>query len=87
MPCLGTKPQHCALAGSSVTLQGCVLTMPVLLCASVCVLRAQLLCDMGMVAASVASLTPPAPDYLSVSLDGKVLGYLPACVADKVVRR
>ena len=47
----------------------------------------QLLTDMGMVACSVASLTPPAPDYLSVTLDGKVVGYLPTCVADKVVRR
>lgn len=50
-------------------------------------MRLQLLTDMGMVACSVASLTPPAPDYLSVTLDGKVVGYLPSCVADKVVRR
>jgi hypothetical protein len=42
---------------------------------------------MGMVACSVASLTPPAPDYLAVALDGKVVGYLPTCVADKAVRR
>lgn len=54
--------------------------------AAACVLH-QLLCDMGMVACSVASLTPPAPDYLAVALDGKVVGYLPTCVADKVVRR
>lgn len=47
----------------------------------------ELLTDMGMVPCSVASLTPPAPDYLSVTLDGKVVGYLPSCVADKVVRR
>lgn len=47
----------------------------------------QLLCDMGMVACSVASLTPPAPDYLSVTLDGKMVGYLPTCVAEKAVRR
>lgn len=50
-------------------------------------LRLQLLTDMGMVACSVASLTPPAPDYLSVTLDGKLVGYLPSCVADQVVRR
>jgi hypothetical protein len=47
----------------------------------------QMLCDMGMVAASVAGLTPPAPDYLAVTLDGKVVGHLPACIADRVVRR
>jgi hypothetical protein len=61
----------CVAAGTAAVLRVCL----------------QVLCDMGMVAGSVASLTPPAPDYLSVSLDGKVLGYLPACVADKAVRR
>jgi hypothetical protein len=64
----------------------CVLFAVLRLCCAVLLLP-QLLCDLGMVACTVASLTPPAPDYLSVTLDGKVVGYLPACVADKVVRR
>jgi hypothetical protein len=46
-----------------------------------------MLCDMGMAAAAVASLPPPAPDYLVTALDGKVVGYTPACMADRVVRR
>ncbi len=62
--------------------------MVVYTCVYVCMYTPlQVLCSLGMVPASPATVMPSPPDYLSVMLDGMVVGSVAASQAPSLVER